>query len=618
MSTPAPRSALLRIFAALLPVAACFMQWLLWPVITPYVWFLFYPVVFLSSWLGGFVSGLVSTFLSVGLVWWFFIQPVHALGKARPGTYINAAAFLAMGYLFSIFHERLRRAQNEAAEARVRERDSLLERTSRLARVGGWEFDAVTYAGSWTEQVALIHDLQPGTQPNVEMGLSFYAERDRPVIAEAVRRAVEEALSFDLEVEFVSARGVPKWVRTTGQAVVEGGRVVRVQGALQDITDRKLMELALRDSEARYRALFEQAGVGVVEVDVATGRLIQVNGRFCEILGYPEAELLAKTFQEITHPGDLTRDLANVARISRGEIPGFVTEKRYLRKDGTVVWAALTARPLRWTGLEETHLVSIVEDISARKRAEAEIRSLNANLERRVEERTTELQAANQELESFAYAVSHDLRAPLRAMDGFSQAILEDCASALDEEGRRYLGQIIQASHAMNGLIDGLLLLSRASRGELDRTEVDVSALAEEILAGLARNGRPARWRVEPGLRLDGDSRMVRAAFGNLLGNAWKYTGKAADPFIQVDEVREDGRAWVRVRDNGCGFDMAYADKLYRPFQRLHRQDEFPGLGIGLATVHRIVSRHGGQLRAVSAPGEGASFLLSLPAKEAA
>jgi len=586
-----------------------------WPVIHPFVWFLFYPAVFLAPWLGGMVAGIGATLLSTGLVWWFFMEPMHTLLKPRPGVYINAAMFTAMGMLFAYFHHLLRQAQERAAAAELRDRDLLLDRMSRTARIGGWAFDPATGLGSWTEEVARIHDLDPQAQPTVEMGLRYYAEEDRPVIAEAVRQAVEEARSYDLELRLVSAKGVAKWVRTLGQAVVEKGRVVRVQGAMQDITDRKGVELALRDSEARFRSLFEQAGVGVVEVDALTGRFVRVNGKFCAILGYAEAELLAMTFTDVTHPDERSRDFGQFSRVATGELGAYTVEKRYLRKDGTLVWGALTVRPMLGRDTEARHLVSVVADITARKLAEAELRDLTANLERRVAERTTELQAANQELESFAYAVSHDLRAPLRAMDGFSQALMEDCGPALTGDGPMYADQIIKAARRMSSLIDGLLVLSRATRGDLERGVVDVSALASAHLADLAaaEPGRAARCAVEPGILALGDGRMLGAALGNLLGNAWKYTGKVPEAVISLDTVVEDGRRWIRVADNGCGFDMAYADKLFKPFQRLHRQDEFPGLGIGLATVHRIVGRHGGELRARSAPGQGATFLLSLP-----
>jgi len=473
--------------AALLPLAVCPLQWLCWSFISPFVWFLFYPTVFLSSWLGGFGAGLVSTFLSTALVWWYFMPPVHTLLKPRPGLYLNVVVFMAMGLLFSFFHRLLREAERKVAQAALKEQDVRLDRMSRLAKVGGWEFDPVTGAGSWTEEVARIHDLEPTAQPTVSMGLSYYQERGRPLIAEAVRRVVEERVPYDLELELVSATGAHKWVRTIGEPVVEGDRVVKVQGALQDVTERKALE--------------------------------------------------------------------------------------------------------------------------------QELQRMNATLERRVEERTGELRAANGELESFAYAVSHDLRAPLRAMDGFSKALLEDYGETLPAEGRSFLDQIGLASRRMAGLIDGLLQLSRATRGTLERVPLDLSELAGGLLEDLAK-GEPERhvlWEVEPGIHVQGDPRMLEAALSNLLGNAWKYTARIPEARIRMDTVQEEGLRWIRIRDNGCGFDMAHAEKLFKPFQRLHRQDEFPGLGIGLATVQRIVMRHGGSLKASAAPGRGASFLFSLP-----
>jgi len=449
----------------------------------------------------------------------------------------------------------------------------------------------------------------------VEMGLTFYKEKDRAAIGEAVRLAVSEGRPYDLELEIVSAKGVSKWIRTLGRPVMEKGRVVKVRGSLQDISDRKAMEVALRESEARFRALFEQAGVGVVEVEAATGRFLRVNQRICEILGYPAEELLALTFADVTHPETVARDVSEIGRLARGERASYSTEKRYLRKDGTPVWGALTVKPLQLPGDASMHMVSIIEDITARKRAEAEIQALNATLETKVEQRTTELSAANGELESFSYAVSHDLRAPLRALGGFSQALLEDYGSSLQGEGKTYLDQIVKASHRMAGLIDGILQLSRITRGDLAREAVDLSALAAALLGELASGDpeRTVRVSVAPGLSAQGDPRMLGAALGNLLGNAWKYTAKVSEASIELDAVLEAGVPWLRLSDNGCGFDMAYADKLFRPFQRLHRQDEFPGMGIGLATVQRIILRHGGDIKASSAPGLGATFMVRLP-----
>lgn len=256
-----------------------------------------------------------------------------------------------------------------------------------------------------------------------------------------------------------------------------------------------------------------------------------------------------------------------------------------------------------------------MEDIRRRKEAEAEILRLNADLERRVEERTTELRAANQELENFTGAVSHDLRAPLRAINGFSRILLERYGSQFAEEAARYLDEIINASRKMGDLIDGLLTLSRSMRGELHREPVDASSLAKGTIAQLAAAEPNCQvdWEIDPSLTVYGDPRLMEAVMQNLLSNAWKYSSKAARPRITVKACEDNGQRWICVSDNGAGFDPAYADKLFQPFERLHSQKEFPGIGIGLATVHRIIQRHGGQICAKASPGAGATFCFTLP-----
>ncbi len=260
-------------------------------------------------------------------------------------------------------------------------------------------------------------------------------------------------------------------------------------------------------------------------------------------------------------------------------------------------------------------LLSVVED---EKRARSALSQLNAELERRVLERTAELSAANQELDSFAYAVSHDLRAPLRAMSGFSLAIIEDYGQSLPDEALDQLAHVRKASLNMGQLIDGLLALSRSSRGELQRDQVDLSAMANRLCEELARTepSRGMAWHVEAGLTAWGDTRMLEAVMSNLLGNAWKYTAGCAAPSVRVYAELDGGRRCYCVADNGVGFDMRHADRLFRPFQRLHRQEEFPGMGIGLATVQRVVHRHGGVVFATAAVGQGATFRFHLPSPE--
>jgi PAS domain S-box-containing protein len=270
-------------------------------------------------------------------------------------------------------------------------------------------------------------------------------------------------------------------------------------------------------------------------------------------------------------------------------------------------------------------LLSVVED---QKKAEEEIRHLNAELEKRVRDRTAQLEAANKEMEAFAYSVSHDLRAPLRALDGFSATLLSQYPKQLDEQGRHYLERIQEAARRMGQLIDDLLTLSRVTRHELSRQQVDLSVLAREITAELQVRDpqRQVEFVIAERLATKADPHLLRIALQNLLDNAWKFTGKREQARIEIGSLphpippphpsaslREGKEGSVYfVRDNGVGFDMAYAGKLFAPFQRLHAMHEFPGTGIGLATVQRIVARHGGRVWTEAKVNQGATFYFTL------
>lgn len=383
-----------------------------------------------------------------------------------------------------------------------------------------------------------------------------------------------------------------------------------------DISGRRATELALHDSEERLRLALAAASQGLYDLNLETGEAT-VSPEYAAMLGYDPADFRESlvSWRQRLHPDDQARAGSLLEDYLAGREEAYRVEFRLRTRDGRWKWVlslgqieqrSADGTPLRMLG---THT-----DIDALKSAEATLREMNATLEARVSERTAELSAANRELETFAYAVSHDLRAPLRALSGYSQALQDDFGDTLPAQAGVYLDRIHQSAARMGQLIEGILALSRSSRGELRHDRVDLSALARQRLAQLAEeSGRRVRVSVEEGLVVGGDERMLASVMTNLLDNAWKYTGATADPQIRVHVGEVNGLRGICVSDNGAGFDMAQADRLFHPFQRLHRDDQFPGIGIGLATVQRIVHRHGGELAAVAAPGEGATFCIALP-----
>nr|MDQ5828085.1 PAS domain S-box protein [Chloroflexota bacterium] len=368
----------------------------------------------------------------------------------------------------------------------------------------------------------------------------------------------------------------------------------------------------LRASEERFRALVQHASDIIAVLD-RDGTIRYMSPSVEQVLGYRPEEMIGKDCFVHMHPEDVER-MAHVFA-KEASRPGLnpSVEFRVRHADGS--WRHLEA--ISNNLLHDPAVKGIVvnsRDATERRRAEEEIRLLNQQLERRVIQRTNELQAAIGELESFSYSVSHDLRAPLRAIDGFSQILLEDYADELDEEGKSYLGRIRNASQRLGWLIDGLLDLSRMTRGEMRRERVDLSALAKAVAEDLRHDQpeRQAEFVISEDLLVSGDPVLLRAVMENLLGNAWKFTKTRSRARIEFGVSEADGTPAYFVRDNGIGFDMAYAGKLFGAFQRLHSSSEFEGTGIGLATVQRIIHRHGGRVWTKGEVGVGATFFFTL------
>lgn len=368
-----------------------------------------------------------------------------------------------------------------------------------------------------------------------------------------------------------------------------------------------------RRSEQRFRSSIRYAAIGKALLN-SEGRIVEANPALGRIVGRTAESMIGETFESLFEEND---ESIRPHDEGRTDANGVHRVTRHLRREGDLPrQAQLTYAPLPGSiGQDVVGLVQ-VEDVTERVRAQARINALNRTLEARVQLRTRELSQANQELESFAYSVSHDLRAPLRAIDGFSRILLERYGDRLDDAGRAYLGRVRRAATRMGDLIDSILKISRVGRSELRHEPVDLSRLAAEVMEEIQADDRERRIdvRIAPGLRATGDATLLRDLLFNLLGNAWKFTREREHAVIEFGQMPGPaGESELFVRDNGAGFEQAYAEKLFRPFQRLHAQSEFSGHGIGLASVKRIIERHGGQIRAEGHPGDGATFYFTLP-----
>ena len=553
----------------------------------------------------GLRGGVISAAGATGLVVaWVLLRDV---GLPLQEVVLRCTLLVLLGTCFGLLGDRLSQA-GALLDDQVLYMEGLtahgLVRLDPAGRITGWNQGATEILG-YSKTEASSHGLALIVGGEAEAG-------NRP--AKMLEGAATRGL-WEEERWVVERGGQRRWAALSLTPLADGGDA----GFALVLRDLTATRAARHESTRMWEVSFEM--LATLRFD---GYFHRVNPHWEEVLGWTSDELLARPSLDFVHPDDRDRTAEEGRRLARGSHETVSFENRYRCRDGSYRWLLWNSK----ASAEDNLIYAAARDITVRKEQEdalgaqdAQLRAQAADLEQRVEGRTKELAGANKELEAFSYSIAHDLRAPLRAIDGYSHAILEDYAEDLPAEAQADLARVRKASQRMSTLIDELLGLSRITRRELLSAPVDLSALASEITADLQLDdtSRDVRVEIEGGLDVTGDPELLRLVLQNLLENAWKFTAQTEHASVELGRVGvANGHSTFAVRDNGAGFDMRYADKLFRPFERLHRHEEFSGTGVGLTTVARVLNRHGGKIWAESTPGEGASFFFDLPTRQGA
>ena len=451
------------------------------------------------------------------------------------------------------------------------------------------------------------------------MGSSFHdhvCTADQALVQDLFRNETGHAAKIEVSLR-VGHQVVPVFLTASPFSIdgSHGGKFLCI--VVTDLTPQKTVEATAavdREWKNRYEAVVRASGHLLYDWNPQTDHVL-FGGDIERCIGFSLSEMTGghKQWQELIHEDDLPRYQSESRRAVDMKVPLSI-EYRVIHRDGEVRYLQDNGYPLMDSAGKVTSVVGFRVDVTERKRDEERIRQMNVELERRVLERTAELQFANKEMEAFCYSISHDLRAPLRSIRGYSEIVLQEYGAKLDVRGEEFLKRACHSAAHMNQLLDDLLRLSVISRGDLQREHTDLSDLVRKIVATLksVEPHRKVKLKIARNLKSRGDIRLLQIALGNLLSNAWKFTSRKADATIEFGSHEKDGEHVFFVRDNGEGFDMEWKHRLFGVFERLHSSNDFPGTGIGLAIVQRVIQRHGGRIWAEGKREQGATFYFTL------
>lgn len=492
-----------------------------------------------------------------------------------------------------------------AATTDLRDAQALLRIAMSMGRLGAWSVDLPSMALNWSDEVCAIHQVPHGFRCTVQRAIEFYASWDRPLIAEAFRQCAQEGHPYDLELQLVTARDQWVWARAIGEPERDpSGCIVRVRGALQDITRAKQEAETTRELAERLTATLESLTDGFYTLD-RNWRFTYLNSPGERMLQRARHELIAKSIWQM-FPGAVGSSFHRQYQHAVQTNESVEFEEHYAPLG---IWVQVRAFP------SPQGLAVSFRDITAQMKAQQEILRLTVDLEQRVQERTAELEAATRDFEALSYSVAHDLRAPLSAVCGYAQMMGELEGASLSPRGRHFLTRVVAAGKQMDAMTDGLLGLARLSRARFAPEPLDLAQIARDVASMLedSTGNRGVEFIAPAALPAIGDKVLLTQLMQNLLSNAWKFSRQSVHPRVELSalETRGGGTAYC-VSDNGVGFDMSQASRLFGAFERLHSQEEFSGTGIGLALVRKIAERHQGRTWAESTLGSGARIYFAI------
>jgi PAS domain S-box-containing protein len=506
--------------------------------------------------------------------------------------------------------------ERKLAEAKIRKSEAnlsaIIENTDAHIYSLDRKFRYLTFNSRHKDTMKAIYgrDVKPGA--NV---FQFLKEIDRPEATEWEQIYVQALSGKPMQFEKnYSANNIPSYYSFSINPIWENKKVIGLSCFARDTTQQKLVDEEIRTSEQRYRQISQNPILGIVWFSVE-GKILNANVAFCNMLGYEHLEIMDMHFTNYTHAGDIDKQQVIIEQLVARKIESYRFEKRYITKSGEEISGEIILSSVKNKEGGVKYLIGVVQNITARKKAEAEIVSLNATLENRIRERTIELEKANRELETFSHTVSHDLKTPLRSISGFANILLKNYTDKLDAPGLELLQIVESSAKRMNQLINDLLNFSRLDKNAMHLSKVNIfqmaGAVSEEVKMGY------------PDLKTEiiisaldtavCDPALMRQVLTNLISNAVKYSSKKEHPVVEIGMQKTTGESIYYVKDNGAGFDMKNIGKLFGVFQRLHGQEDFEGTGVGLATVQRILLRHNGRIWAEARKDHGATFYFTLP-----